>query len=130
MDLVINREKNWWVLFDMQLLSGLQNDLPIGIIVGNTYYGYHASRTPVLVTFNLSAGVKVPPKIKRKIAFAPDAFDLRIQNLSNLREATNLGSPFQGTRYLLPFRFLIGCQWSIGKEPSQIASSPNSQKAI
>jgi len=122
--------KNWWVLFDMQLLSGLQNELPIGIVVGTQYYGWHPSRTPVLVTFNLSAGYKLPQKIKRRIRFAPDAIDVRLQNLTDLREATNLGSPFQGTRYLLPFRFLIGCQWSLGKEPTQIASKPNSQRSI
>lgn len=117
--------KNWWILADMQFLSGLQNELPIGIVVGSTFYGSHEPRTPWLTTFNLSTGVKVPKKLKRRVKFLPDAIDLRMQNLLNLREATNLGSPFQGTRYLLPFRLLIGCQWSLGKEPIQIATKPS-----
>jgi hypothetical protein len=79
---------------------------------------------------NLSAGYKIPKAIKRRVNLAPDSIDLRIQNMLNNREPTNLGSPFQGTRYLLPFRFLIGCQWSLGKYPTQIASLPKSQSVI
>ncbi len=101
---------NWWSLFDMSVLSGLQNELPV------PPYPYHASRTPVLVTFNFSSGYVIPQKFKKKYPNLPDSIDLRIQNLTNVREATNLGSPFQGTRYLLPFRFLLGCNWSFGKQ--------------
>jgi hypothetical protein len=111
---------NWWSLFDVQLLSGLQNDLPV------PPYLPHASRTPVLVVLNLSTGYKVPAKLKRKYSFLPDNFDVRLQNLLNNREATNLGSPFQGTRYLLPFRFLVGCNWEIGKA-TQTSSLPHPQ---
>lgn len=103
---------NWWTLADFQLLSGLQNELPV------PPYAPHASRTPVLATFNLSTGCKVPDRLKYRFSFLPDSFDVRIQNMLNVREATNLGSPFQGTRYLLPFRLLIGCNWTIGKAGS------------
>jgi hypothetical protein len=123
--------KNWWIFGDFQFLSGLQNELPIGVVVGDTYYGYHASRTPVLGMFDLNFGFKIPQKIRRRIKFAPNSIDMRIQNLTNLREATNLGSPFQGTRYLLPFRFLIGCEWGLGKDPlakTQVATRPNSNQ--
>ncbi len=58
----------------------------------------------------------------------PEAFDLRIQNLLDTRAATNAGSPFQGTRFLLPFRFLIGCNWTLGKEPASIASSKSTER--
>jgi hypothetical protein len=108
---------NWWSLLDFQLLSGLQNELPV------PPYPEHASRTPVLATFNLSTGWKVPDHWKQKFSFLPDAFDVRMQNLMNVREATNLGSPFQGTRYLLPFRILIGCNWTLGKKPTAPVTS-------
>jgi hypothetical protein len=119
---------HWWTLFDFQLLSGLQNELPV------PPYPPHASRTPVLATFNFSTGIKVPESLKRQYGFImPDAFDLRIQNLLNNREATNLGSPFQGTRFLLPFRFLLGCSWTLGHTPAyqgQLTSRPVSPQAI
>lgn len=104
---------NFWILANMQFLTGLQNTLPTP--------PPHASRTPVLTIFGLSAGYKTPSKVKQKLAWMPDNFDLRLQNIMNVREATNLGSPFQGTRFLLPFRFLIGCSWNIGKQPAQLA---------
>ncbi len=110
-------KRNFWVLADMEFMTGLQNNTAIAM-----YYA-HPLRTQNLTIFNLSAGCRVPQNLKKKIAFLPDACDIRIQNLLNLREATNAGSPFQGTRFLLPFRFLIGCSWNIGKEPGQIASS-------
>jgi Carboxypeptidase regulatory-like domain len=113
----------WWTLADFQFLSGLQNDLPVPPDPP------HASRTPVLATFNLSTGWKIPKKLKSHHPYLPDAVDLRIQNLFNNREATNLGSPFQGTRFLLPFNFLVGCSWNMGKTPSQLGSGP-SQKPI
>lgn len=112
-------KSNIWLLADMQFMSGLQNELPV------PPYPPHASRTPVLTIFNLSVGYNTPAKLKKKYGFMPDAFDIRMQNLTNLREATNLGSPFQGTRYLLPFRLLIGCSWNFGKQPSFAASKPN-----
>jgi len=115
---------NWWTLAEFQLLSGLQNELPV------PPFAPHASRTPVLATFNLSTGIRVPERLKRTYSFLPDAFDLRIQNLLNNREATNLGSPFQGTRFLLPFRFLIGCNWTLGHKPtyqSQVSAKSHPQ---
>ena len=93
----------WWVLGGYNFLTGLQDERDPAI------YGPHAFRTPWLNIFGLSAGYKVPAKLKHKMAFLPDNFDARFENLTNLRLPTNLGSPFQGTRYLLPFRFLIGC---------------------
>jgi hypothetical protein len=112
---------NFWCLFDIEFMSGLQNDLPV------PPYAPHASRTPVLTIFNLSCGYKVPKSVKQKMSFLPDALDVRLQNLGNLREATNLGSPFQGTRFLLPFRFLIGCNWTFGKQPAQLANKTSPQ---
>jgi hypothetical protein len=115
---------NWWTLAEFQLLSGLQNELPV------PPFDPHAKRTPVLATFNLSTGIRVPERLKRTYSFLPDAFDLRIQNMLNNREATNLGSPFQGTRFLLPFRFLIGCNWTLGHKPayqSQVSTKPHPQ---
>jgi Carboxypeptidase regulatory-like domain len=113
---------NWWTMLDFQLLSGLQNELPV------PPYDPHASRTPVLATFNLSTGIKIPDRLKRTYDFLPDNVDLRIQNLTNNREPTNLGSPFQGTRFLLPVRFLIGCNWTLGHKPaSQVSTKPSPQ---
>jgi len=110
-------KRNFWVLADMQFMTGLQNNTAISM-----YYAYPL-RTDNLTLFNLSTGCRVPKKIKEKFAFLPDSCDIRIQNLLNTRAATNAGSPFQGTRFLLPFRFLIGCSWTLGKEPPQLAST-------
>ncbi len=112
-------KSNIWFLLDEQFMSGLQNDLPV------PPYPPHASRTPVLAILNLSVGYSTPAKLKKKYSYMPDAFDIRLQNLTNVREATNLGSPFQGTRYLLPFRLLIGCNWNFGKQPAFVASKPS-----
>jgi hypothetical protein len=110
---------NIWVLADLQFLTGLQNELPTP--------PPHASRTPVLTIFGLNAGYNTPAKVKQRLSLLPDNIDVRLQNILNLREATNLGSPFQGTRFLLPFRFLIGMSWNIGKQPAQLAQKSSQQ---
>jgi outer membrane receptor protein involved in Fe transport len=115
-------ERNFWVLADMQFMTGLQNLTPV-----SEYYAYPL-RLQNTAIFNLSAGCRIPQKIKKKFALTPDAFDIRIQNLLNTRAAVNAGSPFQGTRFILPFRFLIGCNWNLGKEPIQIANSKSTEK--
>jgi hypothetical protein len=112
---------NLWCLANFEFLSGLQNELPV------PPFAPHARRTPVFAIFNMSAGYNVPAKVKQRFALSPDAFDVRIENLMNVREATNLGSPFQGTRFLLPFRLLIGCSWNLGKQPAQLASKPQAK---
>ena len=115
-------KRGLWALADMQFMTGLQNETAIAM-----YYDYPL-RTPNIALFNLSAGFKVPQKIKKKYTLMPEAFDLRIQNLLDTREATNAGSPFQGTRFLLPFRFLIGCNWTLGKEPAVLTATKPEQK--
>ena len=110
-------KRNFWFLADMQFMTGLQNDTAISM-----YYA-QPLRTDNIILVNLSTGCKIPEKVKKRYAFLPDSYDIRIQNLLDARAATNAASPFQGTRFLLPFRFLIGCSWTLGKEPAQIASS-------
>ncbi len=110
-------KRNFWALADMQFMTGLQNNTNIAM-----FYAYPL-RTQNIILFNLSTGCKTPQKWKQKYPLLPDALDIRIQNLLDARAATNAGSPFQGTRFLLPFRFLIGCNWTFGKEPGQIANS-------
>lgn len=114
-------KKNWWVLADYKFLTGLQDSRdPL-------LFGPHPKRTPWLNTFSVSGGFKAPPKVLAKSKLIPDTVDVRVENLFNNRLPTNLGSPFQGTRFLLPFRFLIGCSWHLGKQQyrlSQAAPSP------
>ncbi len=117
-------KKNFWVLADMQFMTGLQNETAIAM-----FYAYPL-RTPNIALFNISTGFRVPQKIKRRFAFMPEAFDLRIQNLLDTRAATNAGSPFQGTRFLLPFRFLIGCNWTLGKEPVLVNNTKTTDAKI
>lgn len=106
----------------MQFMTGLQNETAIAM-----YYAYPL-RTPNYALFNISTGFKTPQKIKHRFAFMPEAFDLRIQNLLDTRAATNAGSPFQGTRFLLPFRFLIGCNWTLGKDPALVNNTKTEAK--
>jgi hypothetical protein len=100
--------RNWWVLVNNQVMTGLQDERdPI-------LYGPHPGRTPVIVMLNASAGFNVPEKYRQKSKLMPTAFDVRIENILNERVPTNLGSPFQGTRYTLPIRVLAGWQWQFG----------------
>lgn len=115
-------KNNFWILADMQFMTGLQNNTLVAM-----YYAYPL-RTDNIILFNLNAGFKTPKKLKEKHPLIPDAFDIRIQNLLNDRAATNAGSPFQGTRFLLPFRFLIGCNWTLGKEPVSISDTSTNKR--
>jgi hypothetical protein len=117
--------KNWWVLGDYKFLTGLQDERDPALV------GPHPFRTPWLNIFGLSCGYVLPKKLVAKThRLMPDSIDARFENLLDSRLPTNLGSPFQGTRFLLPFRFLIGCAWHIGPQeykfsqvPKQTASS-------
>jgi hypothetical protein len=116
--------RNWWVLANYNFLTGLQDERDPALV------GPHPVRTPWLNIFGLSAGYKVPKKIKQKMACVPDSFDARFENLLNNHLPTNLGSPFQGTRYLLPFRFLLGCSWTIGQDYTKAAGKPTGISVI
>ena len=113
---------NWWVLGNVQVLSGLQNGLDPALS------GPHGGRTKGLVLANLSGGWQIPEKLHQKYALLPSSFDVRIENLLNQRKPTNLGSPFQGTRYTLPIRVLAGCNWMIGRDTSKLVSNPNAKR--
>ncbi|HEY9733262.1 MAG TPA: TonB-dependent receptor [Drouetiella sp.] len=114
---------NFWTLLDTQVLTGLQDNRDPAI------YGPHPSRTPVICEVGLSAGYNTPLKIRKQYKWMPTNIDVRIENMLNQRYPTNLGSPFQGTRYMLPFRFLIGCGWQFGHEQSQVAEKPTAKTA-
>jgi hypothetical protein len=112
--------KNWWVLGDYKFMTGLQDDRDPALV------GPHPFRTPWLNIFGLSCGYSVPKALIAKThRMLPDSIDARFENLTNTRLPTNLGSPFQGTRFLLPFRFLIGCAWHIGPQEYKFSSKPN-----
>jgi Carboxypeptidase regulatory-like domain len=112
---------NWWVLGDAQVSTGLQDQRDVAL------FGPHPARTPVITNLGLSAGYNTSLALRKQIKYLPASFDLRIENLLNQRYPTNLGSPFQGTRYMLPLRVLAGCAWQFGHEPSQVAAKPASK---
>ncbi|MCC7527674.1 MAG: TonB-dependent receptor [Candidatus Melainabacteria bacterium] len=98
--------RGWWVLADVQTLSGLPNRLAEEI------FGPQPKRTPRITLLGLSSGYNTPKKL-RVNRLIPSSFDVRIDNILNERKPTNLGSPFQGTRFLLPFRLLCGASWQV-----------------
>lgn len=110
--------QNWWVLGDVQVLSGLQNS------VDRAIFGPHGGRTSALTLVSFSGGYQIPASVHKKHPLLPSNFDVRIENALNQRLATNLGSPFQGTRYTLPVRVLAGCSWTVGKDTSKLVSNP------
>lgn len=103
------RSRNWWILGDIQVLSGLLNRLDQAI------FGPQPPRTPRQTLLGLSCGFQPPPSLRKRLSrpdWLPSSFDVRIENMLNQRRPINLGSPFQGTRFLLPLRVLVGCQWT------------------
>lgn len=98
--------KGWWVLADVQTLSGLPNRLDPDI------FGPQPKRTPRITLLGLSSGYNTPKSV-RVNRLIPSSIDVRIDNILNERKPTNLGSPFQGTRFLLPFRLLCGASWQV-----------------
>jgi len=115
---------NWWMLGDIQTLTGLQNGIDQAI------FGPHALRTPTLTMLGVSGGWQLPPKLRKKYAFLPTAIDVRVENALNQRMPANSGSPFQGTRYTLPCRVLAGCSWTVGKDNSKLSSRPAQKPAV
>lgn len=99
-------KRGWWMLGDVQVLSGLPNRLNPEI------FGPHPKRTPRITLLGLSTGYQTPRSL-RKSQLVPSGFDVRIENMLNERKPTNLGSPFQGTRFLIPFRLLAGLSWQV-----------------
>ncbi len=108
--------QNIWCLFTGQVLSGLQDERD------PTIYGPHPARTPVQVDLALNVGYKPSKKMRQAHPWLPTAFDVRADNLLNQRIPVNLGSPFQGTRFSLPFRVLASCQWDVGLPESKVSS--------
>jgi hypothetical protein len=117
-----NSRKNWWVLADYKFLSGLQDGRDPDL------FGPHPARTPWLNIFGINGGYKAPESFSAKHPWMPDTVDARFENIFNNRLPTNLGSPFQGTRFLLPFRFLLGCSWHVGKQQYKLSQNPNSNQ--
>lgn len=105
--------KNWWFLSDVQVLTGLQDQRDVAL------YGPHPLRTPPLTLLGLSGGYRLPHHLRAKNPLIPSSFDVRVENVLNQRLPTNLGSPFQGTRYLLPLRVLAGFSWYFGHEDNK-----------
>ena len=99
-------QRGWWVLADVQTLSGLPNRLAPEI------FGPQPKRTPRITLLGLSTGYNTPKSV-RVNRLIPSSFDVRIDNILNERKPTNLGSPFQGTRFMLPFRLLCGASWQV-----------------
>lgn len=99
-------KRGWWVLADVQTLSGLPNRLDPEL------FGPQPKRTPRITLLGLSTGYNTPKSV-RVNRLIPSSFDVRIDNILNERKPTNLGSPFQGTRFLLPFRLLCGANWQV-----------------
>ncbi|HEY9775704.1 MAG TPA: TonB-dependent receptor [Planktothrix sp.] len=113
--------QNWWILGDYNFLSGLQDERDPALV------GPHPFRTPWLNIFDLSCGFKTPKELMAKYRYLPDTVDCRLENLFNNRLPTNLGSPFQGTRYLQPFHFLIGCSWHFGQQQFKMSQTKSNQ---
>jgi hypothetical protein len=107
--------KNWWFLADLQTMTGLQDSRDPEL------YGPHPTRTPFLTLLGFSGGYQIPQKVHAKHPHWPSSFDVRIENALNQRLPTNLGSPFQGTRFTLPIRVLAGCSWMFGRDISKLA---------
>lgn len=118
--------RNIWALLSCQLLSGLQDERD------SLIFGPHKARTPFITDISLSAGYQPGKQLLAKHSFMPSSFDVRMENLLNQRLPLNLGSPFQGTRFNLPFRFLIGCSWQLGPPEAKLSSKPgpNSIRAV
>ena len=110
--------KNWWVLWSLQVLTGLQDSRDVAI------YGPHRARTPVFNNMSISCGYQPDQKLLKKRPYLPSSFDVRIENVMNQRLPVNLGSPFQGTRFSLPIRVLAGFAWQLGPPEAKLSSKP------
>ncbi len=98
----------FWTLSDMQVLTGLKDSL------AQARFGPQPARTPVIAVAGLNFGYDLPQDRKLKAHRAtPAGFDVRIENLWNQRKPLNLGSPYQGTRFSLPFRVIAGINWKV-----------------
>jgi hypothetical protein len=115
--------QNWWVLGDLQIMSGLQNS------IDREVFGPHPGRLPALTLASISGGWQLPQKWHEKYSWLPATYDVRVENAFNQRIPVNLGSPFQGTRYSLPCRVLVGCSWLLGKDSSKLVMKPTDAKS-
>jgi hypothetical protein len=98
---------NFWILGDIQVYTGVPDRRSL------EFFGAHPARTPVRTNLGLSAGYQMPKRLRDGRFYVPASFDIRIDNLLNQRLPINLGSPFQGTRYSLPIRILVGANWQV-----------------
>ncbi len=112
-----NRQ-NVWALLTVQTLSGLQDERDPNV------GGPHNARTPFVTNMSLSLGYQPKAYLLKKMAYLPNSFDVRIENMLNQRVAVNLGSPFQGTRFNLPIRVLAGCSWQLGPAETKLSAKP------
>lgn len=95
-----------WSYSDMSVLTGLKNSLDSAL------FGPHPARTPPVAILGLNAGYDIPQE-KRTSKVIPSGVEVRMENLLNQRKPLNLGSPYQGTRYMLPIRVLAGIYWKV-----------------
>ena len=116
--------QNIWCLFTAQVLSGLQDERDPAI------YGPHPARTPVQTDLAFNVGYKPSKSVSQAHPWLPTSFDVRADNLLNQRVPVNLGSPFQGTRFSLPFRVLASCQWDVGQRESKVVNATPTKSQI
>lgn len=100
-------KRGFWMLSDVQVLTGLKNGLdPL-------LFGPQPARTPPLTLVGLNLGYDMPKSDRPKPRALPSGFDVRIENMLNQRKPLNLGSPYQGTRFQLPLRVIAGMYWKV-----------------
>ncbi len=97
---------NVWCLATVSAATGYKDDRD------PTFFGPHPARVQPYAIWNFNFGWNLPKKYKER-HWLPISCDVRIQNLTNNTKPINLGSPFQGTRYLLPIRVLAGMNWEV-----------------
>jgi hypothetical protein len=101
-------KSGFWILPNMSVWSGFLDDRD------PTIYGPHPPRSPVVTLFNVNGGYTIPQdKNTKHSKVKPNSIEIRIQNLFDSRAPINLGSPFQGTRFTLPIRIIMGLNWAV-----------------
>jgi len=101
------QKSGFWTLSDMQVLTGLKDSLD------QARFGPQPARTPVITVVGLNFGYDLPQDKTKAHRAMPYGFDVRIENMLNQRKPLNLGSPYQGTRFSLPFRVIAGINWKV-----------------
>jgi hypothetical protein len=99
-------KSNFWILTDVTVQTGLLDQRDPAV------FGPHPARTPTMTMIGMNFGYTFP-KVAGDSRWRPEKVDVRIENLLDQRLPVNLGSPFQGTRYSLPLRVLVGMDWKV-----------------